>query len=102
MLGQVITRVRRLVWPEAALLFERVDDLEWQLERCREESQQLETLVSTRNGSFFVASPWKKKFHSPDCKWIREIDPKKLLRFDSRNEAVATGRRPCKTCRPKA
>jgi methylphosphotriester-DNA--protein-cysteine methyltransferase len=98
-LGQAITRVRSLVWPGASVLQERINDLERQLERCREESRQLEILDPSRNRSYYVASPWKKKFHNPNCKWIREIDHKKLLVFNSREDALATGRRPCKTCR---
>ena len=48
----------------------------------------------------YVASKKSKVFHRPDCKWAERISPKNLIGFKSKEEAVQSGRRPCKSCRP--
>ncbi len=48
----------------------------------------------------YVASKNSKVFHQPDCPSAKRIAPKNLVGFDGRSEAVETGRRPCKQCRP--
>jgi len=48
----------------------------------------------------YVASKKSKVFHIPDCKWAQKIKPENLVGFKSREEAVESGRRPCKSCRP--
>jgi len=48
----------------------------------------------------YVASKNSKVFHKPDCKWAKKINPKNLIGFKSREDAVNSGRRPCKSCRP--
>ena len=48
----------------------------------------------------YVASKNSKVFHRPDCKWAKRISPKNLIGFKPREEAIRSGRRPCKRCRP--
>lgn len=48
----------------------------------------------------YVASRKSKVFHRPDCKWAKRISPKNFMGFRSREEAVRSGRRPCKACEP--
>lgn len=48
----------------------------------------------------YLASKQSKVFHYRDCRWAERIVPGNRLFFDSRDEAVASGRRPCKICTP--
>jgi micrococcal nuclease len=48
----------------------------------------------------YVASKNSKVFHRPDCKWAKKISPKNLIGFESREEAIRSGRRPCRSCGP--
>jgi len=48
----------------------------------------------------YVASKNSNIFHKPDCKWVKKISPKNLIGFKSREEAIRSGRRACKNCRP--
>jgi len=48
----------------------------------------------------YVASKKSKVFHRPDCKWVKKISPQNLMGFKSRDEAIKSGRRPCKSCGP--
>ena len=48
----------------------------------------------------YVASRNSKVFHRPDCKWVKKISPGNLVGFKSREEAVKSGRRPCRSCEP--
>jgi hypothetical protein len=50
----------------------------------------------------FVGSKRKNKkirhFHRPNCEWAEYIKPPNLQEFDSHQEAVDAGYKPCKTC----
>jgi len=48
----------------------------------------------------YVASEKSKVFHRPSCKWAQKISPQNLIGFNSREEAIKSGRRPCKMCGP--
>jgi hypothetical protein len=48
----------------------------------------------------YVASSVRLPFHRPDCKWAGKISPKNLQVFETREEAIAAGHRPCKVCQP--
>jgi hypothetical protein len=50
--------------------------------------------------SKFVASKNSKVFHKPDCQFALKILPKNLVSYATRDEAIAAGKRPCKTCNP--
>jgi len=48
----------------------------------------------------YVASKKSKVFHRPDCISVKRISTENLVGFATREEAVKTGRRPCKRCNP--
>lgn len=48
----------------------------------------------------YVASKNGKVFHKASCSHVKRITPENLVRFNSRQEAMQKGRRPCKTCNP--
>ena len=48
----------------------------------------------------FVASKSSEVFHRSDCRWAQNISQENLIVYDSREEAMKAGKRPCKTCNP--
>jgi phosphatidylserine/phosphatidylglycerophosphate/cardiolipin synthase-like enzyme len=48
----------------------------------------------------FVASVNSEVFHRPDCKGAKKIAVTNLLRYESREQAVKDGKRPCGECKP--
>lgn len=48
----------------------------------------------------YAASKESKIFHYIDCSSVKQISPENLVLFKTREEAVASGRRPCKKCNP--
>lgn len=48
----------------------------------------------------YVASVNSKPFHYPGCRWAKKIYSENLIGFVSRQEALDSGRRPCKVCKP--
>ena len=48
----------------------------------------------------YVASKNSRVFHRFDCKWAKRVSPKNLIGFKDREEAVKSGRRACRSCRP--
>ena len=47
----------------------------------------------------FVASKRRNIFHRPECKWAAYIlDSPSLIEFETHQEAVDAGYKPCKTC----
>jgi hypothetical protein len=48
----------------------------------------------------FLASIGKKVFHKPDCKSVPTIPPENLVKFGTREEATAAGKKPCAICKP--
>lgn len=48
----------------------------------------------------YVASVHSEVLHSPDCKWAKKIYGRNFIGFKSREDAVNSGRRPCKVCKP--
>ena len=47
-----------------------------------------------------LKTPWGDPKAFSDCRWVKKISPTNLMSFGSRSDAVASGRRPCKTCNP--
>ncbi|MEO0230580.1 MAG: thermonuclease family protein [candidate division WOR-3 bacterium] len=58
------------------------------------------TNSSGKAETYYVASARSDVFHRPDCQWAKKIVPYNLIKFKSREEAVNSGRRPCKVCNP--
>ncbi len=48
----------------------------------------------------YVASKSSRIFHRSDCSYARTIDEKNRVHFQSRQEAIDSGRRPCRKCEP--
>lgn len=48
----------------------------------------------------YVASKNSKVFHRPDCSSAKRILPKNLVGYNSRDETIKAGKRPCKRCKP--
>ncbi len=48
----------------------------------------------------FIASRSSAVFHRPDCRWAQNISSDNLVGYQSREEAVQAGKRPCKSCKP--
>jgi hypothetical protein len=48
----------------------------------------------------FVASKSGSVFHRPDCRWAQNISGDNRLGYKSREEAIQSGKRPCKSCKP--
>jgi hypothetical protein len=48
----------------------------------------------------YVASKNSNVFHRPDCPSAGRISPDNLVGFTSRADAVKSGRRPCRRCKP--
>ena len=69
------------------------------------ENQELRLLVERLRGEIlywnqggFVSSETARAFHRPDCKWAQEINEKYRIEYDSHEEAVRAGKKPCRTC----
>jgi micrococcal nuclease len=63
-------------------------------------AQAAETAEQKKPASAYVASSLREPFHRPDCKWGIKISSANLKTFQSRNEAIQAGHRPCKVCKP--
>ena len=48
----------------------------------------------------YVASRSSDVFHKSSCRWAQNISQENLIVYDSREEAMKAGKRPCKTCNP--
>jgi len=48
----------------------------------------------------YVASVMREPFHNADCKWAAKISEGNLVGYDTREDAIADGHRPCKVCKP--
>jgi len=48
----------------------------------------------------YAASKNTLVFHDFSCSHVASITPENLIRFKTREEAIASGRRPCKKCSP--
>ena len=48
----------------------------------------------------YVASVHKEPFHRVFCRWAQKISPKNAVYYNTREEAIQAGHRPCKVCKP--
>lgn len=48
----------------------------------------------------YVASKLRHPFHYPSCEWAPKIDFHNMQWFQTRQEAIRAGHRPCKVCNP--
>jgi micrococcal nuclease len=68
----------------------------------RAEPEIWTTAVTTKENSTIVywANTKSKKFHRPECKWARRINPNNLLKSKDRQQFIKDGYQPCKACQP--
>jgi hypothetical protein len=52
------------------------------------------------SGYPFVASRSGEVFHRSDCRWAQNISAGNLVGYETREEALRAGKRPCKSCKP--
>lgn len=48
----------------------------------------------------YVPSVHKEPFHRISCRWAQKISPKNAVYYNTRQEAIRDGHRPCKVCNP--
>jgi hypothetical protein len=48
----------------------------------------------------YVSSKNSQVFHSPQCRSAKRIKPENLVGYNSREEVLQAGKRPCKVCKP--
>ena len=48
----------------------------------------------------FHAFIMREPFHASTCRWAEKITSANLVGYDTREQAVADGHRPCKVCKP--
>lgn len=61
--------------------------------------QQEPASADTAEYTYF-ASQNSEVFHKPHCRYVGKIHSYNLIGFKSREDAVNSGRRPCKVCGP--
>ena len=47
----------------------------------------------------YVASVNNEVFHKPDCRCAKKISQRNPISFTPREDAIGSGRRPCKMCK---
>jgi micrococcal nuclease len=48
----------------------------------------------------YIASRIREPFHTVSCKWAERISPSNAVYYDTREEAINGGHRPCEVCKP--
>ena len=48
----------------------------------------------------YIASKNSSVFHKPSCRWAQNISEENIVTYNSRDEAIKAGKRPCKSCNP--
>jgi parallel beta-helix repeat protein len=51
-------------------------------------------------GAYYVGSKNSDVYHYPSCHYVDRINPENLIYFDTPEDAIAAGYRPCKVCEP--
>jgi hypothetical protein len=63
--------------------------------------ERAESKVDTATaGYIYIASKNSSVFHKSDCRWAQNISEENRVTYNSREEAIKAGKRPCKTCNP--
>ena len=48
----------------------------------------------------YVSSKNSQVFHRPNCRSAKRINPENLVGYNSKDEVIQAGKRPCKVCKP--
>jgi micrococcal nuclease len=55
---------------------------------------------ATRRESHYLRSALSSTFHRPKCSNAKEIPPQRLMRYETRTDALWEGLSPCRKCKP--
>ncbi|MBN2020421.1 MAG: hypothetical protein JW749_09370 [Sedimentisphaerales bacterium] len=88
-------------WSEARQAGKKSDDnhARTQLSKANRE-KETNSVRQKAAESKYVASKNSDVFHKPDCPFAQNISPKNIIDYNSPEEAIAAGKRPCKKCNP--
>lgn len=64
------------------------------------EKQTIQDTKSSVAEYKYVASKNSTVFHKLRCRSVKRIKPENLVGYNNREEAITSGKRPCKTCNP--
>jgi len=65
-----------------------------------ETSVSNETNTSLEKQGQYCGSVNSDVFHKPNCSYVDQINPENIVWYETREEAIAKGKRPCKRCGP--
>lgn len=60
----------------------------------------IETKILAPENTTWLASSNSKVFHTSKCSFAKRMKKGTAIQFPTREKAIETGRRPCKTCKP--
>ena len=66
----------------------------------RADAEKPKADAASRPTDGYVASKRSEVFHRADCKSAAKISEKNLVRYNTRDEAVQAGKKPCHECNP--
>ncbi len=58
------------------------------------------TTLSAVAAGNYVASRDRAPFHTLSCRWAKKIASENAVYYNTRDEAIKDGHRPCKVCKP--
>ena len=87
-------------WDAAGQVPAGVEELEKRLNEAMAATEKPKTDTGTPIAGGFVASAGSQVFHKSDCKSAAQISAKTLIHYNSRDEAIQAGKKPCAGCRP--
>jgi endonuclease YncB( thermonuclease family) len=68
--------------------------------QARERKRGIWSLIKPPDEPFYISAGGSYRFHRPLCTLIKNINPRKAVKFKSRDQALDKGLSPCRTCRP--
>lgn len=66
----------------------------------KQQGSSKEKANKSSEGSQFIASKNGKVFHKPGCSSVNTISKENIVIYQTRDEAIKAGKRPCKKCNP--
>ena len=66
----------------------------------KDASEGNDSAVQSHENAGVVGSATTKKYHRPDCRFVKKIKPENLIYFESPKEAESQGYVACKVCNP--
>ncbi|MBT5610925.1 MAG: DNA/RNA non-specific endonuclease [Lentisphaerae bacterium] len=75
------------------------EDWEWG-NGVRPNTRRRGTALTPSDVTYYVSTGTSKKFHKPTCRYAKPLEEPGVLKFESREDALAAGKEPCKVCKP--